>query len=92
MVNYTATIDNERHNVSIPCSVKHQDLESMLSCKIKNVPDLNEFKLSVIGCIAPDSDGNGGGCSPPSVRTYHQNMQRSKKFSIFIAWKPNSLQ
>ncbi|KAL5960809.1 Usherin [Taenia solium] len=75
MVNYTAMINDDRHNVSIPCSVKHRDLVSTLSCAIENIPDLNEYKLSVIGCIAPNSDGNGGGCSPPSVRTYHKDMQ-----------------
>ncbi|KAL5107720.1 Frizzled-9 [Taenia crassiceps] len=75
MVNYTATIVDESHNMPTPCSVEHQDLASTLSCKIKNIPDLNEYRLSVIGCIAPNSDGNGGGCSPPSVRTYHRNVR-----------------
>ncbi|VDM33426.1 unnamed protein product [Hydatigera taeniaeformis] len=77
MVNYTATIDNEPHNVSHSCNVKHRDFVSSLSCKVKDIPNLNEFNLTVIGCIAPNSDGNGGGCSHPSVRAYHRNMQRS---------------
>ncbi|CDS37147.1 usherin [Echinococcus multilocularis] len=75
MANYTATFYDERHNVTMSCSVKHRDFVRTLSCMIKNITYKKEYGLSVVGCVAPNSDGNGGGCSPPSIRKYHQNMQ-----------------
>ncbi|EUB62776.1 Usher syndrome 2A (autosomal recessive, mild) [Echinococcus granulosus] len=75
MVNYTATFYDERHNVTMSCSVKHRDFVRTLSCMIKNITYMKEYGLSVVGCVAPNSDGNGGGCSPPTIRMYHQNMQ-----------------
>ena len=78
VVNYTAKFHDSRRNTTVSCSVPHQDFVERLSCEMKDLSYEHEYELSVICCIAPNEDGNGGGCSFSSMRAFRANVQGSK--------------